>query len=208
MPTRLIDVGTTDAPSLHLVERADGNITANYIALSHCWGRPTRKKRFCTYTDNIQDLKQHIPFDELPLTFQHAVTATRALRVRYLWIDSLCIIQEDPEDWKVEAAKMEDVFTSAYCTIAASSSASSLDGFLKCRKERAVIGINTTKGPLYLAKNIDKFQKDVERGILNTRGWVFQERALSRRTIHFTETQVYWECGHGVHCETLAHLRK
>ncbi|KAM0418255.1 hypothetical protein ACHAPD_004612 [Fusarium lateritium] len=207
MPTRLIHVGTTDAPSLHLVETAKENITGNYIALSHCWGKLSKQERFCTYIDNIQGFKQHIPFDELPQTFKDAVITTRALKVRYLWIDSLCIIQEDPPDWKIEAARMEDVFNSAYCTIAASSSASSLDGFLIHRRERAVIGINTSKGPLYLAEAIDDFREDVEKGILNTRGWVFQERALSRRTIHFTSTQVYWECGHGVHCETLAHLR-
>ena len=168
----------------------------------------SKEERFCTYVDNIEELKKHIPFNRLPQTFKDAVTATRALNIRYLWIDSLCIIQEDPEDWKIEAARMEEVFTAAYCTIASSSSTSSLDGFLSKRKERAVIGINTTKGPLYLAEAIDDFHKDVEQGILNTRGWVFQERALSRRTIHFTSTQVYWECGHGVYCETLAHLRK
>ncbi|KAJ4246832.1 hypothetical protein NW762_013384 [Fusarium torreyae] len=207
MPTRLIHVGAKDAPFLRLVDTKQENVTGKYIALSHCWGKLPKEERFCTYIDNIQDLKQHIPFNKLPQTFKDAITTTQALRVRYLWIDSLCIIQEDPEDWKIEAARMEDVFNSAYCTIAASSSSSSLDGFLGYRRERAVIGINTAKGPLYLAENIDDFQKDVERGILNTRGWVFQERALSRRTIHFTYTQVYWECGHGVHCETLAHLR-
>ncbi|KAH7174219.1 uncharacterized protein B0J16DRAFT_388043 [Fusarium flagelliforme] len=207
MPTRLIYVGTKDTTSLRLIETKQENITESYIALSHCWGKLSKEERFCTYIDNIQDLKKHIPFDKLPQTFKDAVTATRALKVQYLWIDSLCIIQEDPEDWKIEAAKMEDVFNSAYCTIAASSSTSSLDGFLGNRKDRAVIGIRTANGPLYLSEAIDDFHEDVEQGILNTRGWVFQERALSRRTIHFTSTQVYWECGHGVHCETLAHLR-
>ncbi|KAJ0373181.1 hypothetical protein COL26b_008663 [Colletotrichum chrysophilum] len=101
---------------------------------------------------------------------------------------------------------MEDVFSSAYCTIAASSSTSSLDGFLFDRAQRAAIGIETPQGTLYLAESIDDFEAHVEKGILNTRGWVLQERALSRRTIHFTSTQVYWECGQGVHCETLAEL--
>ncbi|KAJ4111442.1 hypothetical protein NW768_011795 [Fusarium equiseti] len=207
MPTRLIHVGIKDAPSLRLVDTKQENVTGKYIALSHCWGKLSKEERFCTYINNIQNLRTHIPFDKLPQTFKDAVIATRALGVHYLWIDSLCIIQEDAEDWKIEAARMEDVFTSAYCTIAASSSTSSLDGFLTNRRDRAVIGINTRKGPLYLAEAIDDFRQDVEQGILNTRGWVFQERALSRRTIHFTSTQVYWECGHGVHCETLAHLR-
>ncbi|KAI8304104.1 hypothetical protein K4K59_012923 [Colletotrichum sp. SAR11_240] len=101
---------------------------------------------------------------------------------------------------------MEDVFSSAYCTIAASSATSSLDGFLLNRAQRASIGIRTPQGTLYLAEAIDDFEAHVEQGVLNTRGWVLQERALSRRTIHFTSTQVYWECGEGVHCETLAEL--
>jgi hypothetical protein len=193
---------------LKLVETRQEGVIDRYIALSHCWGKLTREERFCTYVENIESLKQHIPFDELPRTFRDAVTVTRALNVRYLWIDSLCIIQENKHDWNVEASKMENVFNFAYCTIAASSSTSSLDGFLTRRKKRATIGIGPPNGPLYLAEAIDDFQKDVEQGVLSTRGWVLQERALSRRTIHFTSTQVYWECGQGIQCETLAQLRK
>ncbi|KAH6949464.1 hypothetical protein DER45DRAFT_620035 [Fusarium avenaceum] len=207
MPTRVINVGSAQNPALRLIETKDENATGPYIALSHCWGKLSREERFCTYSENIENLKQSISFDKLPPTFRDAVTVTRRLDIHYLWIDSLCIIQEDPEDWKAESGKMEDVFNSAYCTIAASSSKSSMDGFLGPREERAVIGIQTPKGPLYLAEAIDDFQKHVEQGVLNTRGWVFQERALSRRTIHFTSTQVYWECGQGIHCETLAQLR-
>ncbi|KAF4337521.1 serine threonine kinase [Fusarium beomiforme] len=207
MPTRVIDVGTSLSPSLRLVETSGTGLNARYLALSHCWGRLTREETFCTYKDTLKSLKEAIPFDKLPRTFRDAVTVTRGLNIQYLWIDSLCIIQEDSADWQAESGKMEDVFNSAYCTIAASSSTSSLDGFLNAREERAVIGIQTPKGPLYLAEAIDDFHKHVEQGILNTRGWVFQERALSRRTIHFTSKQVYWECGQGVHCETLAQLQ-
>jgi hypothetical protein len=55
---------------------------------------------------------------------------------------------------------------------------------------------------------MDKFQVDVLGGTLNTRAWVLQERALSRRTLHFTDRQTYWECGGGVRCETLTYMRK
>ncbi|KAH8820660.1 heterokaryon incompatibility protein-domain-containing protein [Xylogone sp. PMI_703] len=57
--------------------------------------------------------------------------------------------------------------------------------------------------PLYICEHIDNFTEDVEKSILNSRGWVFQERALSRRILHFSAAQTYWECGVGVHCETL-----
>ncbi|KAJ0281145.1 hypothetical protein CBS470a_008446 [Colletotrichum nupharicola] len=162
---------------------------------------------YCFDSDMETVAKQRADPDLSSATNQAvAPRSEQPVRVSYLWIDSLCIIQEDGEDWRSEAARMEDVFSSAYCTIAASSSTSSLDGFIAKRAQRAAIGIQTSQGTLYLAEVIDDFKTHVEKSVLNTRGWVLQERALSRRTIHFTSTQMYWECGEGVHCETLAEL--
>lgn len=210
LPTRVIDVGNDDGEPIRLVEISqESAATSRYIALSHRWGDLSRAQRFCTYADNIAQRKERIRYDELPASFQDAVRVTRALGVRYLWIDSLCIIQEDPDDWAAEAGRMEDVFSHAYCTIAASSASSSLVGFLGERQPRDAIMLPTSGGALlYLAEDIDDFRADVENSILSSRGWVLQERALSRRTIYFTSTQVYWECGGGVVCETLAQLRK
>ncbi|EHK39455.1 hypothetical protein TRIATDRAFT_182378, partial [Trichoderma atroviride IMI 206040] len=202
MPTRVIDVGKG---SLRLVETRN-KIMNDYIALSHCWGILTKEERFCTYSNNIEALKRSIPYDSLPKSFQHAVDVTRLLGVQYLWIDSLCIIQEDKQDWELEAAKMEDIFSSAYCTIAACSAASSLDGFLGKRNSKISFKLQTSRGPRYLIEPIDNFQEDVEQSVLSKRGWVLQERALSRRTIYFTSNQMYWECGEGIFCETLATL--
>ncbi|KAF3065703.1 Serine/threonine-protein kinase ULK1 [Trichoderma lentiforme] len=203
MPTRVIDVRND---SIRLVETSN-NTNDHYVALSHCWGKLTKEERFCTYAHNIDAMKMNIPYKALPKTFQDAVTVTRALDVPYLWIDSLCIIQEDEKDWESEAARMEEVFSSAYCTIAASRGTSSLSGFLGRRKPRAYAKIQTSGGPLYLAEAIDDFHADVEQSELSKRGWVLQERALSRRTIYFTATQIYWECGRGIFCESLAALR-
>lgn len=210
LPTRVIDVGKEDGEPIRLVVTShETAATGRYIALSHRWGDLSREQRFCTYADNIAQRKERIEYGELPASFQDAVRVTRALGVRYLWIDSLCIIQEDPEDWAAEASRMEDVFSHAYCTIAASSASSSLVGFLGGRQPRDAMMLPTPGGaPLYLAEDIDDFRTDVENSILSSRGWVLQERALSRRTIYFTSTQVYWECGNGVVCETLAQMRK
>ncbi|KAI0000236.1 HET-domain-containing protein [Xylariaceae sp. FL0662B] len=207
MPTRLIDVGSREEPKLHLIETL-GAVKANYIALSHCWGMIDEPFRFCTYRNNIEKhIKEGIDFGRLPKTFRDAVEVTRDLGVQYLWIDSLCIIQEDKDDWEAEVGKMESVFSMAYCTIAASSAASHLEGLMYPRKPRPCVAIENRDSKIYLCQAIDNFHDDVERAVLNTRGWVLQERALSRRTIHFTSNQVYWECGKGVHCETLARLR-
>lgn len=206
-PTRLIDVGTEGKEPIRLL-KTNQNEQYRYIALSHCWGQMSDDQRFCTYESNVKQRMANIPYDQMPATFRDAIRVTRALGVRYLWIDSLCIIQKNAADWRNESGKMEDVFNNAYCTIAASSASSSLVGFLGPRQPRDTIRLATSSGPFYLAEHIDDFAADVEKSILSSRGWVFQERALSRRTIFFTSTQVYWECGDGVICETLAQLQK
>ena len=137
---------------------------------------------------------------------QDAVTVTRGLGERFLWIDSLCIIQDDADDWNIESKKMETVFGSAYCTIAASSAKNSTEGFLNPRSPRQCARLPDTA--LYICENIDNFHRDLEEGELSKRSWVLQERALSCRTIHFTTTQTYWECGGGVHCESLIKMHK
>jgi hypothetical protein len=104
---------------------------------------------------------------------------------------------------------MEDVFSFSYCTIAASAANGSDDGFIMPHPQRECVTLQDSQGStFYVCEAIDDFRSDVELGDLNKRGWVFQERALSRRTIYFTKTQVYWECGKGVHCETLTKMSK
>lgn len=204
MPTRLIEVGKTP----RLVESSSIKPSL-YVALSHCWGSLNDNEKFCTYKHNIAELRESINLENLPRTFHDAIIVARGLGIRYIWIDSLCIIQDDKKDWESESGRMEQVFSSAYCTIAASSAKSSLDGFLADSRPRPYLRLRTpSAGNLYVCPTIDDFQRDVECGELNRRGWVLQERALSRRSIFYTSTQVYWECGAGVHCETLTRLQK
>ncbi|KAI0439927.1 hypothetical protein F4803DRAFT_567955 [Xylaria telfairii] len=200
MPTRLVDLGNP-------LRLADSSCIkpSPYVALSHCWGKT---ETLCTTTKNITQFKKSIDFSSLPKTFRDAIEVTRGIGIQYLWIDSLCIIQDDEDDWEYESTQMEQVFSFAYCTIGASSSKSSIEGFLHNRRPRSCVQLEVTGiGRLYVCQNIDNFNRDVEQGELNSRGWVLQERALSRRSIFYTTTQVYWECGAGVHCETLARLK-
>jgi len=140
------------------------------------------------------------------------VRVTRGLGLQYLWIDSLCIIQDDSHDWDTESKLMERVFSSAYVTISASCSSGTDDGFLKDRRPKGQCVTAQAPGAsgafYYLSSAIDNFRRDVEEGELSKRAWVLQERALSRRTIFFSQTQTYWECGQGVRCETLTKMKK
>jgi hypothetical protein len=210
LPTRLLDVGNIDTPELRLVEtNREGILSKQYIALSHPWGDTTKYTPFCTLPENLENHLQAIPEGDLPATFHDAVDCTRKIGVRYLWIDSLCIIQGEHGDFNEESKNMEAVFSGAYCVLAASRASHQRDGFLDSRPQREYITIQRdNEKPFFVCKTTDNFSKDVIEGSLNKRGWVLQERALARRTIYFTENQTYFECGQGVRCETLAKLHK
>ena len=210
-PTRVIFVGGLDPNKLELREQADREGSEGYVVLSHCWGTPTdeEKKRFCTTPQNYRDrMKGGLSYNDLPKTFQDAVRVTRELKKEYLWIDSLCIIQGNEKDWQNEAGRMENVFASAYCTIAASSAPNWQNGFLERNLSPHYFQIQDSLGKrVYVCDDTDDFKKDVDEAPLNKRAWVLQERVLSRRTIHFSAKQTYWECAEGVLCENFTRLK-
>ncbi|OHE92908.1 hypothetical protein CORC01_11775 [Colletotrichum orchidophilum] len=217
IPTRLLLVGDESAGCVRLISNHGLKPeSVKYIALSHRWGMgPFTKGKFvATTTDNIDTItsSEGIDDDFLPQTFLDAVLITRKLKVNYLWIDALCILQDNghhtnldsKQDWERESKLMEEVFGSAYLTIAASCAENRFQGFLKPRTQRQFVTMRTDDGvQFHICEIIDNFEADVEQGELNQRGWVLQERALSRRTLHFTRNQTYWECGEGIRCETL-----
>ncbi|KAF2500445.1 hypothetical protein BU16DRAFT_247175 [Lophium mytilinum] len=204
LPTRLIDVGKSDDKTVRLWETGPKDI-GEWIALSYQWGAPPH------FDTNRSNLKKHIngiDFETLPATFKDAVIVTRGLGIRYLWIDSLCIIQGTGGDFNQEARRMEDVYSGAYCVIAASCATGHYSGFLQARNDRDYVTLqNENQTPFYICQAIDDFNAHVSEGALNRRGWVLQEHALARRSIFFTKHQTYWECGDGVRCETMTKMR-
>lgn len=209
LPTRLIDVGEIGGTGVRLYETKHDDVL-EYLALSHPWG-PDRSSHFCTYPENLGHHLQGILLENLPQTFQDAVEVTRSLNQRYLWIDSICIVQGPDGDFTEQAKHMEGIFRQAYCVLAASSAKGQKDGFMKPREERECLKIHqniTGRPPIYACDFIDNFQEHALDSHLNKRGWVLQERALARRTIFFTGKQTYWECGAGVRCETTMKMNK
>lgn len=207
LPTRLIDVGCRDSSLVKLYE-TQKNDEFKYLALSHPWGSQGAM-HFCTYRRNLGQHKRGIQLDKLPATFQDAVKVTRGLGYRYLWIDSICIIQGKDGDFNDEAKRMEDVFSQADCVLAATSARGQHDGFLNTRDERKYLTFRKDPlPPIYICEFIDDFQRHVLESHLNKRGWVLQERVLARRTIYFSGRQTYWECGNGVRCETMTTMHK
>lgn len=130
-PTRLLDVGDSDglqSPRLNIKQSSSGRV--QYLALSHCWGQ--NPKSLYKLTEETEEaLLQGVPVEKLSRTFQDAVKVCRKLNQRYIWIDSLCIKQDSPEDWIQEAAQMHLVYANSYCTIAAVCASGSEEGFLR-----------------------------------------------------------------------------
>ncbi|KAK2471598.1 hypothetical protein H9L39_16589 [Fusarium oxysporum f. sp. albedinis] len=204
MPTRLLHV--VDSDNLRLISGKEIG-AEKYVALSHCWGmlEPETVPGYCTTASNISDRQKGFKIVDLPQTFRDAIEVARELKVHYLWIDSLCIKQGPDGDWKDEAKRMEDVYSSAYCTLAATSAVDSNAGFLK----RDASSVDVQDGPgrhIYVSTDTCDFDEEVEQATLNTRAWVMQERLLSWRTIHFGARQMYFECGDGVYCEGMTQL--
>ncbi|KAK0669118.1 heterokaryon incompatibility protein-domain-containing protein [Cercophora samala] len=208
-PTRLVDISPSKVRLVLTADLAREQIRdLRYLALSHPWGSNPPNDHFCTDWNNIGSrMDPGLDPSVLPKTFRDAIKVTLALGHRYLWIDSLCIVQGEDGDFQEEAKYMEAVFSQAYCVIAASRATGTSSGFLQPRPPRDFVTLEYAAGrQLYVCEAIDDFQEDVIDGPLNKRGWVLQERALARRTIYFTEAQTYWECGAGIHCETLTKM--
>ncbi|KAJ5231536.1 uncharacterized protein N7469_006124 [Penicillium citrinum] len=119
LPTRVLDVGVDpNTSSIRLVE--PGNIRSPYMTLSHRWGNKANIIKTTTLT--IEEYMRGINLNSLPKVFADAVVICRRLQIRYLWIDTLCIIQDNEQDWERESARMADIYANSYLTIAASSS--------------------------------------------------------------------------------------
>lgn len=207
LPRRLIDVGSVTISMVRLYEtKPDDNL--NYIALSHDWGKGPY---FHTTLAKIAEHRHHINFETLPKTYQDAITVTRELNVRYLWIDSICVIQDLLSDRDIEARQREDVFSQAYCVLAATAASGQHDGFLKHREEPEFsihLKAPGSKSGIRICKFIDDFDQHVLQSPLHQKARTLQERALARRTIYFTDVQTFWECGSGVRCETMTKMNK
>ncbi|KAF2828919.1 hypothetical protein CC86DRAFT_347492 [Ophiobolus disseminans] len=205
LPTRLIAVGTCADNTVRLQEMG-GLDDGDWIALSYQWGPPPH---FSTTRQNLSEMYAGVEVSKLPQTFRDAISITRALKRPYLWIDSVCIIQGQDGDFEDEATTMEDVYSGAYCVLAACCAENQRSGFLSPRVFRHQVTLDSQHqdyGAIHVCQTIDNFEQHVLKGNLAERGWVLQEHALARRTIFFTKYQTYWECGHGIRCETMATL--
>ena len=202
-PTRLLDLGSATESKIKLIETAKSPPDGRYVSLSHRWDADPAK-----LTKNTSDaLLKEIKLASLSKTFQDAIRVTRRLSCRYLWIDSLCIIQGDPDDWRRESASMDQVYRNAMCNLSALGASAGKEGLLFPRDtdlaSPTMVELEWRryfKGPYRLFERAF-WKLRVESMPLNLRGWVFQERHLAPRILHFGPDQLFWDC-HGLRaCE-------
>ncbi|KAL6407071.1 hypothetical protein AUP68_09897 [Ilyonectria robusta] len=227
LPKRVIVVGNDSNDDIHLFEHDDSTQRINepYIALSHCWGL---SQHLVSKKSTIDGWKRNIPHNALPPTFQDAVSITRKLGIRYVWIDSLCIVQDDKNDWEIEAAKMASIYDGADLVLAATGS---IDGDGGCLFPRTpyitIFGTGPTGKPFETygretsdhgmfgwsgSPEISKRSWNPVSGVqggeeelahypLLSRAWCFQERLLATRILHFTKTEAVFDCLTCMECE-------
>ncbi|KAI3331751.1 HET-domain-containing protein [Xylariaceae sp. AK1471] len=204
LPTRVLDVSLRgDVVFLCEPEQTQ---RGSYVALSHVWGGQVPIR---TTTENINLFKGGIRLDSLPKTFRDAVFMTRLLECQYLWIDSLCIIQDSKDDWAREAARMADIYGNSYVTIAAVMSANSHGGLFSKHEAAAVKHTIQRAGEdgrdvivdVRPALEHTSYYESRPYGLppgagawLLGRAWCFQEYLLSPRVLLFTDWEILWVC--------------
>jgi len=178
------------------------SLRPRYVALTYVWGEDkmdmemlrTLKVSVCTVEDRVKTIDFPKP---LPRTIGDAIEITRSLGFTYLWVDSLCIIQDDREDRHNQISMMDEIYKNATLTIAAGSSPHANWGLPGIRIPRSVSQQTERIGPHEFTVAFPRFEGINYTGYLtwDTRGWTLQEKILSKRLLLFTDLQIYFRCG-------------
>ncbi|KAK6821882.1 hypothetical protein PG987_014707 [Apiospora arundinis] len=196
LPTRLISLASEQPRIEVMADRQDPEAPSRYATLSYCWG----KRPFIQLTKhNLQTLMEAIPATDTPQTFTDAFAIARSFGIDYIWIDSLCIIQDDEDDWLREADRMRSVYAGSHLNIAASSATDVFGGcFVKTPPHyRDGLQVQVNAGGVPECRSFaagSLYERSVLDSHLMTRGWAIQEKMLPPHTIHFGHTGVFWEC--------------
>jgi hypothetical protein len=196
LPTRLVEVSPPGAPeSAHL--RFTGGQEGRYAALSYCWGGP---QPFQTVTACLEAYSAEIPCSHVPKTILDAFEVTRNLGLQYIWIDSLCIVQDDEEDKNRELPQMRRIYENSVVTISAASATSCYQGFLDPRPNKrsprhiSVRVDDTRLGSVLAVIRQETLEFDWISQPINDRAWTLQEAWVAPRLLVFAGMAIFWKC--------------
>ena len=198
MPTRVLDVKDKVSSMVRLIETRAGAVNGPYATLSHCWGQ---NKVIKLTTASIGSLQHGIAVSELPALYQNAITVCRRLEIRYLWIDSLCIIHDQELDWTSEISAMGEVYSNALFNIEAAYAADVSGQLFFSRNQTRITPFPVILGwhkdgplPFFLIDISVQREDDMREAPLFKRAWVLQEQLLAKRSIIYSKTQFHWVC--------------
>lgn len=215
VPRRLIDLGPS-RNSAPILVTLDNRTWVEYATLSYCWGPPDDvAKQSKTTRDTIEAHRNGIPRDAMSAVIRDAIVVCKTFNIRYLWVDALCILQGDLEDWQEQSSHMSDIFGNSYLAICPVASSSCVEGFLDDRpgsviklgyKSHNGSGVNgwfsLWPGPFDQRKPLDysidslgPLIHDIALSPWSQRGWVYQEKCLSPRKLYFGRNQVHYQIG-------------
>ncbi|KAF2006123.1 HET-domain-containing protein, partial [Amniculicola lignicola CBS 123094] len=198
LPTRLLFL-SNDGERWHIRLAETLGLVGRYACLSHRWGDLGASELLETDWGNYEDHLKAIPIQSLPLTFQQAIASSRQLGLQFLWIDSLCIIQHDDADWRAEAVKMGSYCGNACITLAASWSPGPAWGCFTYAEPEFIGRQLYVQGGCIV--HVRRIIPHGSRWPLLKRGWIYQERLLSPRVLHFGQLELAWECYTCTACE-------
>ena len=180
-------------------------VKAKYVALSHCWGG--RISNLLT-TKTLATFQVALPYSSLPANFRDAIAIAKELGIKYLWIDSLCILQDSKSDWASESKKMGNIYRNATITISAEASTGSTAGILRRASGQAsplgsvLLRISSEEDAKVSAERRHFYEEDLRSldidSPLSRRGWVLQEAILSSRILYYGNKSIFWKCRSGV----------
>jgi hypothetical protein len=212
-PKRLIDLALyqLEAHKVQLTETC--GLAFEYATLSYCWGFP-HGGDWLTTRSNVGERAVALETDGMPKTILDSLLIASKLKIRYIWIDALCIVQDDPNDWAAESAKTAGIYHGSILTIVAASSSSASQGCFNSnsrsqfRRLRSVIKTTSVledgrQSSIYFHEPRDRPKQDLYKAKITSgpwalRGWTYQEQALTRRIIYYTDSQLLWECEHSL----------
>jgi Heterokaryon incompatibility protein (HET) len=208
-PTRLLFLGDEDQETIRLVEKESSS--TSYAALSHRWSEETQQVRL-EHGNMARRKRDGISLRDFPPMMQDAISVLRRLGILYVWIDCMCIIQDDKEDWSREAATMASVYANAELTLAATWCAGSGQSLFHDNSDSnsTAFDIRDMDGtsiflrpvwPHYTGQDTEEDPLANAEWPLLTRAWVYQEQFLSRRMLHFTRHELFWECNAALLCQ-------
>ena len=199
LPSRVLQLTSDGKATIVRLVDLNSPTPVEYAALSYSWGHTPARPPLTTTKKSLDQMRRGIDVSQLPSTLRDAAAVCSRLGINMLWIDSLCIIQDDANDWDKESQKMGNVYQNAFVTIISASTHSCHESFLSNMRQGSVALARSGPGDACI-----KARRSVPRGHhlridesygeevdpIDGRAWTLQERVLSNRAVVFTGAEV------------------